>query len=652
MLRFAAALLLCAFLSAAAAQAAPAGEPVIPPGQEEVLAEILGQGKAFPAGCTLTGGRIDPTAVTGEFECPGGGVTLELRHPSRAPENSVRTERFAIVVRGGSPPAAFSDAFESWVRSHESAFEWKQLPPTPSPRPSLPSPQETSAPRSSWPDRLARFTPFLVPLAGALAALAVSWWVLRRLVRWQRARRGSRPLASRWKQALRDKWFWAGFAVLIVSFVLRCWIGILNQEQNDNHLQVADMIRSSGWAAPASSACFECSHPKLYHYVLAFALDLFPSQHMMVGNLLNVAAATALLILFFVFVRGGRWSSPVRFLGYAFLSFNAGLVGISSQATNDPFCILFSSLGIFCLDRFLAARSLKWVVAATVAVILAALSKASGWAIFASGAGVLVLSALASAARLRRNLLVATAVFVLGFSCVVPFVNPYRHNIARAGTPFVNDEFEVPVMKLEVSRPPVTWVFQSFFTFRFFELLRVPFNEYRFPLPDTLHRESLWSQLYGRMFFLRFDQNIWKNQSLGLLSLGRLCLVLGLLPLVALLLGAGNLLRSAWHGVSAQGLRWFALHHDWHHIVYIVVMLAAEIAILVQYRRLAIMFMWMKAFYLFPALLPFFKLFLDGLEPLWRRWPRFVAVWMTVLVLASVADMGWLISDLSGGSAG
>lgn len=619
----------------------PRGEPVIPPGQEELLGNILGRGAALPGGCAFTGGQIEHATVVGRYQCDGGGVTIELSHPSRAPAGSLQTDRFAVIERGGTPPPGFSDALASWIRSHEAAFEWKWLLPVPTRLPEPSSPSGAPLPAPSWLGSLEQHASALIGLVAGLLALAALWRLRPRLARWLRTRQ------VRWNPVLRDKWFWAGAAVLAGSTVLRCWLGVINHQQNDNHLEVADLIRYSGWVQPESSACFECSHPKLYHYVLAFLLDRFPSQHMMVGNLLNVAAVTALLVLFLVFSRGGRWSPPVSILGFAFLSFNPALVGISSQATNDPFVILFSSLAIFFLGRFLAALSWKDIVVATGCMVLAALSKASGWVIFACGVGVLTLTALVDAERRTRRA-VATAVLVLGFLCIVPLVNPYRENIVDAGTPFVNDAFEVPQMKQEVARPSVRWVFDDFFTFRFFELLRFPFNEYGYP-PYPLHRESLWSQIYGRMFFLRFDQTIWQNQDPRLLDLGRLCLLLGLLPLTALMVGIVVLLRSMWHGISRRGLRWLAEHPDWHHLVYIAAMLAALIAVVVEYHRLAILITWMKALYLLPVILPFYKLFLDGLELQWRRWPRAVSVWMILLVAASIVDTGWLIHDLSGG---
>jgi hypothetical protein len=567
---------------------------------------------------------------------------LELRHPSAAPSAPVRTARFAVTVVTGSPPPGLRDAVESRIRSRETAFQWTRLPLPPPPAPPPQDSHEHSASAVA-----------LLAVAGLLVLVALLWAAARRSA----VRRRACAATSRLRSILRDPWSWAVIAIFVLSAVARAWLGLVNWHSNDDHSIVAHMIREAGWHPPASSACMECSHAKLYHYTLAFALYLAPHvpsldalnprPGLAVGNLLNFVAFTLLLGLFFIFSRGARWSVPVRVLALAFMSFNAGLVGIFSQTTNDGFCILFSSLAVFCLGRFFADLSMKRMIAATVFTILAALSKASGWAIFGAGVGVLALELVSAAPSGRRKRAAASAVFVLGFLAVVPFVNPYRGNIAQAGTPFVNDAFDVPLMKLEVAREP-SWVFQDFFTFRYLELLRVPYNEYG-PGPYPLHRDSLWSQLYGRMFFLRFDQNIWQSTDPRLLSLGRLCLLLGLLPFAALLVGTADGLRSLWRGVSARGVRWFAEHGDWHHLVYAGAMVAALIALVVEYHRLAIVFQWMKAFYLFPAILSFFLLFLGGLELLWRRYPRVVTAWMLALVAASIVDLGWLIRDLTVG---
>jgi hypothetical protein len=122
---------------------------------------------------------------------------------------------------------------------------------------------------------------------------------------------------------------------------------------------------------------------------------------------------------------------------------------------------------------------------------------------------------------------------------------------------------------------------------------------------------------------------------------------LGLLPLAALLLGGGTALVATARGTLAQGRRWFARETDWQHLVYIAVMLAALFSLIVQYHRLAILYQWMKAIYLLPAVVSFFAVFVDGLERVWSRYPRLVTLWMAAATAASMIDVAWLIHDLA-----
>jgi hypothetical protein len=298
------------------------------------------------------------------------------------------------------------------------------------------------------------------------------------------------------------------------------------------------------------------------------------------------------------------------------------------------------------MDRFLVDFRLRQILAATVFAILAAASKASGWAIFGAGALVVFGKLVAADSGLRRRLALPALLYVVAFLLVASLINPYRENIAERGTPFVNDAYDLPLVRMEVPRPPVTWVFENFFTFRFVELLRSPYIELGKPSDPPFHRESLWSQVYGRTFFLRFDRGIWTPTDPNVFNLGRVCLTLGLLPLAALLVGTGDRLRSVWRGLSSRSLRWLAYADEWHHLVYAGMMLGALVGLIVAYHRTAILSIWMKAIYLLPAILPFFALFLHGLELLWRRHPRFVLFWMLAMIAASIVDLGWLIHDL------
>jgi hypothetical protein len=102
-------------------------QQVIPPGQEETLATMLGRGAQLPGDCAFTNGQVERTSVIATYGCRTGEVVIDLRHPSGAPPDAPRTERFALVVRDGTPPDGLRDALLQLVRAHESAVEWKEV---------------------------------------------------------------------------------------------------------------------------------------------------------------------------------------------------------------------------------------------------------------------------------------------------------------------------------------------------------------------------------------------------------------------------------------------------------------------------------------------------------------------------------------------
>ena len=71
----------------------PAYAQIIAPGQEELLAGMLGKGAQLPGGCALTGGAVDYDVVHATYRCPYGDVAIDLSHPGArsAP---------AMVIRG------------------------------------------------------------------------------------------------------------------------------------------------------------------------------------------------------------------------------------------------------------------------------------------------------------------------------------------------------------------------------------------------------------------------------------------------------------------------------------------------------------------------------------------------------------------------
>jgi hypothetical protein len=120
--------LVCAVLvaprAAAADNSSASGDPAIPPGEEELLGTMLGQGVPL-AGCTFSGAAVIYSSIQATYDCSGAPVSFELVHPSKAPPGAIQTAEFAITLQGGSPPRSLADALVSRIRAQEAAFEWE-----------------------------------------------------------------------------------------------------------------------------------------------------------------------------------------------------------------------------------------------------------------------------------------------------------------------------------------------------------------------------------------------------------------------------------------------------------------------------------------------------------------------------------------------
>jgi hypothetical protein len=136
-------------------------EFVIPPGEEPLLADILGSGKEPAVGCKFTDGKVESALIHATYACPGGEIVVDLRHPETAPADAVRTAKFALVVSRGTAPAGFVDALMARIRAHEGQFEWKEVG----------GPTGGSAIGG---------LPHIVPIAIAVVVLAVLIWAVGR----------------------------------------------------------------------------------------------------------------------------------------------------------------------------------------------------------------------------------------------------------------------------------------------------------------------------------------------------------------------------------------------------------------------------------------------------------------------------------------
>ena len=110
----------------AAPKALADSEPVIPPGQEALFADMLGMDADLPAGCKVVRVSIAKSSVHSHYRCrddassPGGADVRLALHPVEHRGGGVvkRTDRFAIVA-ADPVPAALLDALIGRIRTSE-----------------------------------------------------------------------------------------------------------------------------------------------------------------------------------------------------------------------------------------------------------------------------------------------------------------------------------------------------------------------------------------------------------------------------------------------------------------------------------------------------------------------------------------------------
>jgi hypothetical protein len=101
-----------------------AEQSFIPPGQEQLVGTMLGNGGTLPGDCKLVSGDLDKTTITATYSCATGEVVVQLAHPSAAPAKAERTAKFALWVERGTPPPDLQSALASRIREGEGQFQW------------------------------------------------------------------------------------------------------------------------------------------------------------------------------------------------------------------------------------------------------------------------------------------------------------------------------------------------------------------------------------------------------------------------------------------------------------------------------------------------------------------------------------------------
>ncbi|OQY69333.1 MAG: hypothetical protein B6D46_00355 [Polyangiaceae bacterium UTPRO1] len=465
----------------------------------------------------------------------------------------------------------------------------------------------------------------------------------------------------------------ATLAVFVLAALLRLVLACVNREQSDNHVSVIDVMafehRIPDYDRDRDEVK-EAFQPKLYHGTVAAILRLDPSTgtwrpcvseypgspHVVwIGQMVNATAGILTLFVVLRFLDLQDVSNRTRFFAFALVALNPALVAINAQVTNDSFVILFGSLTLSRGYRFFRDFRRRDFVCMTAAAIAAAMSKATGLPICLAIVLVFAIAlAHGSAAGAPRSssTLGYAAVFagalLAALTVVAPKLGSYAELYHRYGSPFVTNRLPEPFPRpfaptVFTGDAGVRSIAESLFTFRIVDLLRHPVvgngRGERFPL----HRTSVWSQVYGRLSSIRFDDYLetWRPLSAAPTNLARAALVLGLFPAALLALGVATAVARA--AASPRRVR----PHEWLIGMAAAGSTAFLIALALRYRD----YTFFKPILAFGGLAAFAALFARGYDSLGaaagRRWSAYAgSILLAALVLAYALDDTLLAAQL------
>ena len=355
-------------------------------------------------------------------------------------------------------------------------------------------------------------------------------------------------------------------AALVVGVALRVILAVVNLEASDPHLPVIRVIAFEH-RFPTLEQEWEGFQPKLYHTTAALVWRLLPTRDpyslTRAAQLVSCAAGVLTLLVVLRFLRllgamregsrsgkSGRAPPLSGAVAFAAVALNPALVGISAQATNDAFVVLFAALAICAGARVLAEGRGHNFAALVLWAMLAGISKANGLVAIVAVVATFAIIAVVGPGPVRRcRAAIRGAVFVALVAGPVALIGPYYSYQREYGTPFATNWPPSPVSPLRypafVERPGLTSVSSGLFTFRLVDLLRHPKTTHGWTHYPR-HRTSLWSRLHAQAHSAHFESwpPSWKPRSLLVLQLTRALILLGLIPIALVAWGFAAMARE------------------------------------------------------------------------------------------------------------
>jgi hypothetical protein len=412
--------------------------------------------------------------------------------------------------------------------------------------------------------------------------------------------------------------------VALLSFSLRVGLVWYNRQSNDNHMQVVQLMLASA-RLPQLKDCWECFQPKMFHFTVTIVLQALGLTGLsinglnLVAEIVNLLAGLATVAVAWAFIARlpvkNKW---LQLLAFGLVALNPALIGINSQATNDTFAILFSTLAMYCSYVFLQRNKLAPFLLAILFTALGIASKTNVWVTAIAIAITLFIQVWIKSRRTIRNVLYAS-VFLVAVP-VLSVLNPltqYVVNYETYGKPVLMNINTLPLPPLTGiskynDRGGILSIKDGFFTFQFASLLDHPRIEYdhdNYP-PN---RTSFWAMLYGSANSASFSNfpPSWSTSGTQGFLLTRGIFSLAILPVLLLLIG-GLMETFIWLRAILKRND-ILLQKTGYGLLALA--FAGYISFAILYALFYQTFLVLKAIFIFPALLAFPVLFLRAAEP-------------------------------------
>jgi hypothetical protein len=394
---------------------------------------------------------------------------------------------------------------------------------------------------------------------------------------------------------------------------------------------------------PEKPDCWECYQPKFFYFTAVKILELpwIGDALLEVGlaralGRINFFAGLITLAVVGVFISRLSIKNEIfKALSFGLVALNPKLIGINSQATNDTFAILFSTLALYCAYLYLKNPGRGKFLLLILFVVMGISSKTNTLVTFIAITLALLIKGLSQIRITTRPLLMG---FVFAISVVVISVlnplNQYILNYEKYGSPTLTNIEKQPFphffKKTIADRPGILSIADGFFTFKFFDLLHHPVIDNGDVYADN--RTSLWTQLYGRAHSVHFDNwpKLWASGNTENFARTRLIYIFAIVPTFLFVFGFFRELYNVMKSILKQDNSLLTkTNYGLGPIIFIGYVLLLIIYLL-MYRR----FSSMKVIFIYPAIIFFPAFFISAIEFIELRIGKYSKwIWVPIIIL-------------------